>query len=233
MDAAGVVQATAKHPSNMSDSGSQCGTEAGGGHRRRHGSGSLLPALLLSSVFIVDASADDQSVMPIDAPKADTALIRPLAPFVPVPAASSVAALYRVDDLSENRSFSPRDFRPRGRSIFEDESSPTVYQDAPMLHGTTVWQRLAEYRSHGRVRLLTLWETGGTSVSLQAGRKGEPSLQWTSHLMNRGGASRGVLDHLFAVSIAGASRSMHLSPHAAPTSEGATKSAKATDVGIK
>ncbi len=73
-----------------------------------------------------------------------------------------------------------------------------------MLRDTSVWQRLADYRAHGRIRLLTLWETGGSSVSLQAGKKGEPSLQWTSRSMNRGGATRGVLDQL--VSMAGANR---------------------------
>ena len=84
-----------------------------------------------------------------------------------------------------------------------------------MLGATTVWQRLSEYRGHNRVRVLTLWEAGGSSVSLQAGRKGDPSLQWTSRLMNRGGATRGLLDQMFSASIAGAGRSLHWSPHTA------------------
>jgi hypothetical protein len=63
---------------------------------------------------------------------------------------------------------------------------------------------MAEYRSHDRVRLLTLWETSGGTVSVQAGKRGDPSLQWTSRAMNRGGATRGLLDRLFSVSLAGA-----------------------------
>jgi hypothetical protein len=63
---------------------------------------------------------------------------------------------------------------------------------------------MSDYRSRNRVRLLTLWESTGGSVSLQAGTHGDPSLQWTSHWMNRGGSTRGVLDHLFSVSVSGA-----------------------------
>ena len=43
------------------------------------------------------------------------------------------------------------------------------------------------------------------TVSLQAGRHGDPSLQWTSRLMNRGGATLGLLDRVFSVSLARAS----------------------------
>ncbi len=71
--------------------------------------------------------------------------------------------------------------------------------DGALIDDTTVWQRLAEYRTHGRVRVLTLWESGASTVSLQAGKKGDPSLQWTSRLMNHGGATRGLLDHFFPV----------------------------------
>ena len=80
--------------------------------------------------------------------------------------------------------------------MLDHDSPVAASNDLPMLHGTSVWERLTDYRSHGGVRLLTLWETGGSSVSLQAGRKGEPSLQWASHSMNRNGAPRGLLDQL-------------------------------------
>jgi hypothetical protein len=86
-----------------------------------------------------------------------------------------------------------------------------------MLRGTTVWQRLSDYRSRDRVRVVTLWETGGSSVSLQAGKKGDPSLQWTSRLMNRGGATRGLLDQVLSASLGGVARGLHLAPHAAGT----------------
>jgi hypothetical protein len=86
------------------------------------------------------------------------------------------------------------------------DSGPMVnsFVDTPMLRGTTVWQRMSEYKSHDRVRLLTLWESSGSTVSLQAGKRGYPSLQWTSRVMNGGGSTRGLLDRLFAVSLAGA-----------------------------
>ena len=73
-----------------------------------------------------------------------------------------------------------------------------------MLRGTTVWQRMSEYKSRDRVRLLTLWESSASTVSLQAGKGGDPSLQWTSRVMNRGGSTRGLLDQLFSVSFVGA-----------------------------
>jgi hypothetical protein len=46
--------------------------------------------------------------------------------------------------------------------------------------------------------LLTLWQTGGSSLSLQAGKGGAPSLQWSTPWVHREGASRGVFDHLLA-----------------------------------
>jgi hypothetical protein len=133
----------------------------------------------------------------------------PLAPQFILP------ATYQVPNAPDARNFSTQDFRPRKPAIFEEQSNEAPVEDQPMLRGTTVWQRLKDYRSHGRVCLLTLWETGGSSVSLQAGKKGEPSLQWTSHAMNRGGGTRGLLDHLVSVSVASATRTMHSTSPAA------------------
>jgi hypothetical protein len=97
---------------------------------------------------------------------------------------------------------------------------------------TTVWQRLAEYRSLNRVQVVTLWETGGSSLSLQAGRKGDPTLQWTSRLMNRGRAPRGVLDKLFSTSLGGAvGRGLHFGPHAI-NADPIGKPAKPLDAGV-
>ncbi len=114
------------------------------------------------------------------------------------PAAS--ASVFSVQGLPEGQKFSPTDFRPRKHTIFDDDPAQS-YRDAPMLRGTTVWQRMAEYKSHDRVRLLTLWETSGSSISLQAGKKGDPSLQWNSRLLNRGGSTHGLLDQLFTMSL--------------------------------
>jgi len=121
---------------------------------------------------------------------------------------------YQAAGVPDGTLSSVDDFRPRGRSVFDSEFQTGAGNGAPMLEGTTVWQRMADYRSHDRVRLLTLWESGGGSVSLQAGRKGEPSLQWNSRAMNRGGATRGVLDQWVSGSLASAGRSLHLTPHA-------------------
>ena len=79
------------------------------------------------------------------------------------------------------------DFRLRKDTVFDTDPAVNAFGDAPMLQGTTVWQRMSEYKSHDRVRLLTLWESSGSTVSLQAGHHGDPSLQWTSRTMNRGG----------------------------------------------
>lgn len=105
---------------------------------------------------------------------------------------------YPLPLVSDPKSLSAKDFRPRGRSILDTDFQVNV-ADGALIDDTTVWQRLAEYRTHDRVRVLTLWESGASTVSLQAGKKGDPSLQWTSRLMNRGGATRGLLDHLFPV----------------------------------
>jgi len=112
----------------------------------------------------------------------------------------------------------PPDFSPAPaqREFSATEFSPRKYRDfgaAPVgvpageprsLSTTTVWQRLADYRSHDRVRLVTLWETTGSTLSIQAGKHGEPSLQWTSRSMNRGGATRGLLDRMISASLGSA-----------------------------
>lgn len=130
-----------------------------------------------------------------------------------------------LDDL-----FSPSDFRPRGNSVLQHPVPATSLDATPQLRVTSVWQRLVDYRSHGRVRLLTLWETGGSSVSLQAGKKGQPSLQWTSRSMNRGGATRGVFDQLLSISVAGAGRSLR--PTRSIANEPPTRAVKTLEAGF-
>lgn len=102
---------------------------------------------------------------------------------------------YPLPLVADPKTISGKDFRPRGRSILDTDLRVNV-TDGALIDDTTVWQRLAEYRTRDRVRVLTLWESGASTVSLQAGKKGDPSLQWTSRLMNRGGATRGLLDRL-------------------------------------
>jgi hypothetical protein len=187
----------------------------------------LVGIVFLTLVRTTEASAGEQPDFPGSALRPDLSIPRERMPLstamMPIP------ANYQAIDLPESKSSSSEEFRPRGRSIMEIPPHFTVSDEAPMLRGTTVWQRLSDYRSRGRVRILTLWETGGGSISLQAGKRGDPSLQWTSRLMNRGGATRGVFDQLFATSFAGA-RGMHFPGHSI-SSESNAKPTKLLDVG--
>lgn len=138
---------------------------------------------------------------------------------------------YRPAASMVTNPFSARDFRPRGPSLSNGIPSPVGGDDAHVMNGTPVWQRLADYRSHNQVRLVTLFETGASSLTLQAGRRGDPSLQWTSRLMGRSGAPRGLLDELFSTSVAGAvRRSLALGPRT--STDTLPKTAKPLDGGI-
>jgi hypothetical protein len=135
---------------------------------------------------------------------ASASVVRDIQPIVggtPLPLAF-------VPERSRNSEpqFSASDFRPLKPSML-GAASPAETEPldhAQPLSSTSVWQRLADYRSQGRVQLLTLWESQHSSVSLQAGHRGGPSLQWTSRLMNRGGATRGLLDRFVASSLGAA-----------------------------
>ncbi len=98
--------------------------------------------------------------------------------------------------------FSATEFRPRRRAPSAPAMSDYGGSD-PLFRTTTVWQRLNEFRAQDRVRVLTLWEMGGSNVSLQAGKKGDPSLQWSSSWTSQSRASHGVLDRLFSASLNG------------------------------
>jgi hypothetical protein len=122
---------------------------------------------------------------------------------------------YRVAAMPETKSYSATEFRPRGRSIFDADPRlnppvSTITTDKNLL------QRLNDYRSHDRVRVLTLWDTGASAVSIQA-QKGGPSLQWTSHLFNHGGAKEGLLDQLIPVSVFGGPTHVTRSPSSQPS----------------
>jgi hypothetical protein len=126
------------------------------------------------------------------------------------------------------RAFSSTDFRPRKHTIVDRDSAPGAQADASMLQNTTVWQRMSEYRSQDRVRLLTLWESSGSAVSLQAGRHGDPSVQWNSRVMNRNGSTRGLFDRLLSISFGGA----HSSPHSAAPAAGPPASPKPAGIPV-
>jgi hypothetical protein len=197
----------------------------------------LVGLAILTIVRASEALAGEHVAPTVGAAKPDLNVAREFTPasafMLPLPSSyAAVPSSYQtVDLLPVFKSFSAVEFRPRGHSILEKDSGLGDAEDAPMLRGTTVWQRMSDYRSRDRVRVVTLWETGGSSVSLQAGKKGDPSLQWTSRLMNRGGATRGLLDQLFATSLGGVARGLHLTPHAAGT-DAFGKPSKPMDVGL-
>jgi hypothetical protein len=135
--------------------------------------------------------------------------------------------IFTLPAPSDAQIFSTTDFSPRKRTLLDVDPTSGSIADAPMLHGTTVWQRLSEYKSHDRVQLLTLWQTTGSTVSLQAGKRGDPSLQWTSRLMNHGGSTQGVLDRLFSASLAHAGNGLRSATRSASAPAGSKTAAMA------
>jgi hypothetical protein len=85
---------------------------------------------------------------------------------------------------------------PGSGQLRTPEAVPATGKEA--LQWTNAWQRLAEARSPGGVRLLTLWHAAAGSIALHAGRHGGPSLQWTSATSTHGTSPRGLFDHLVA-----------------------------------
>jgi hypothetical protein len=112
------------------------------------------------------------------------------------------SALFAVPmSFDEPRAFSATEFRPRrqGMSGADPAKRETSVIDAPMLD-SSVARQWRESKSQGRVRLLTLWQSSLSSVSLQAGKHGMPSLQWSTPWMHRDVASRGLFDRFLTVS---------------------------------
>jgi hypothetical protein len=160
----------------------------------------LVGLVLFTLVRASEAVAGDQATIINAAVTPDMGKLRLSSPSGA--AITATPGAFSAPAPSDNPVFSATEFRPRKHTVFDSDPTVNSFGDAPMLRGTTVWQRLAAYRSHDRVRLLTLWESSGSSVSLQAGKRGDPSLQWTSRLMNRGGSTAGLLDRVFSVSLA-------------------------------
>jgi hypothetical protein len=132
---------------------------------------------------------------PIAAPSYSRPLYSPQ--FDPRAAISEPGA-YPLPAVSESPVYSSKDFRPRGRSVYDVDPHGGSADDN-LTFDKTIWQRLSEYRTRDRVRVLTLWESGVSAVSLQTDRKGDPWLQFTSKLNSRGNATHGLLDRLLPV----------------------------------
>lgn len=113
-----------------------------------------------------------------------------------------------VESWQAPKEWSVTDFKPRASLNLGLGLDPNATQS---LRQTTVWQRLADYRGRDGVRLLTLWELPGSTLSIQTTRHGEPTLQWSSSSMNRGGATRGLFDSMIAASLGAAGFSQIMS----------------------
>ena len=185
----------------------------------------LVGLVLFTLVRTGEALAGDQVSIANATPDPDFGNLRHSPPpraFVTAP------EFFTAPTAADSQLFSATDFRPRKPTVFDRDPTVNAFGDAPMLRGTTVWQRMSEYRSHDRVRLLTLWESSESTVSLQAGKRGDPSLQWTSRSMNRGGSTRGLLDRLFAVSLAGAGNRLRRSDRPTGAATAATTPSQAS-----
>jgi hypothetical protein len=116
------------------------------------------------------------------------------APVLRPIAASS--PLFALPAPLEAKVFSATEFRPRNHGLIAADSAtrqPPII-DAPMPKDTSIGRQLAEFKSQDRLRLLTLWRNSASSLSLQAGRHGMPSLQWSTPWMHRDAVSRGLFD---------------------------------------
>ena len=156
----------------------------------------LLSALALYSLAPGSASAGDQPQSP-DARRnvgpQKNALAQITAPF---PASFAISAPRAAMPV-----FSSTEFRPRKHGLLEAAAagSEDSVIDAPMLRDTSIARELSEAKTQDRVRLLTLWQSRASSLSLQAGKRGAPSLQWSTPWMHRDTNSRGLFDRLLPV----------------------------------
>ena len=154
----------------------------------------LLMALVLYTLAPGDASAGDQPQnrdARLDAEALKGAHVPLAAASFPLPFALSAPS-------AERPTYSPTEFRPRNPGLFEagaDRVEASVI-DAPILRDTSIARELSEAKTQDRVRLLTLWQSRVSSLSLQAGKRGAPSLQWSTPWMHRDASSRGLFDRL-------------------------------------
>jgi hypothetical protein len=167
---------------------------------------------MLTLVRAGDAPAAEQ--MPVD-----PAALKPEPAGLHQHAALSVPMFaapdsYSLAGLPETKTFSTKDFRPRGHSILDSDPHLNLEDDA-LVHDTSVWQQLSDYRVRDRIRVLTLFQSHASELSLQAGKGGAPSLQWTSRLSNWRHDSRGLLDRLFPVTVSSESNGLHGLGHSA------------------
>jgi hypothetical protein len=151
----------------------------------------LLYTLLRSSeVLAGDGAANSDAAFKLD--NAATP------PAISITSLTTVPRL-SVEQISALPAFSATEFRPRPRSPMESDPARTsgLGMNA-QLRGDSLSQQMREFRSEDRLRLLTLFEKRGSTLSLQAGKRGGPSLQWSSPWVSREGASHGLFDRLLS-----------------------------------
>jgi len=176
----------------------------------------LLTLVLCSVVRATQALAGDQASNADSVRKHDFqdqgAVQAAAVPMFSVPFVSVKPLASDVKPLA-NDAFSATEFRPRRHSVMGPDSprSEASIIDAPMLRSRSVWQQMSDFKAQDRVRLLTLWQTGGSSLSLQAGKHGAPSLQWSTPWVHREGTSRGLFDRLLAVPVRAAGNNLRSS----------------------
>ncbi len=157
----------------------------------------LLTALVLYTLAPGYASAGDSPQSPAAAGITD-ALSAAHAQIV----APAYPATFAFIAPPEAPAFSPTEFRARkpGLTGAAAAANQAFVMDAPMLRDTSIARGVSEAKTQDRVRLLTLWQTRASSLSLQAGKRGAPSLQWSTPWMHRDAVSRGLFDRWLAVS---------------------------------
>jgi len=185
--------------------------------RQSHGGGlreSLLAMLVLYGLLPCEAFAGEpprEAHAPRDADAGKLQARLPEHPF-PTPFAYEPA---RAEQLT----FSATEFRPRKHGLLDADParSEASVIDAPIRRDTSLAREIAEFKTQDRLRLLTLWQNRASSLSLQAGKHGTPSLQWSTPWMHRDVSSRGLFDRLVSPRGFGASSPRSITRQAATT----------------
>src|ERR1022692_767262 len=160
---------------------------------------------LLLCLLIRASGADAEEANPAARIERPTSL-RPIAPASTTPESKSEFSTLRIPNLypkfgvTPSSMYSTAEFRPRGTSL-SAMGTATHDQSVPMLRDTNIWERMADFKSIRGIRLLTLWASRGSTLSLQAGHGGGALLQGTSRTFGRGEGTHSLLDHLFSTSI--------------------------------
>jgi hypothetical protein len=115
---------------------------------------------------------------------------------------SSIADLSSKFQLPSD--YVPHEYRSLGPNPVRREPGTPNFDARPTLRASTLVDRLADYKTRGGIRLLTLWNSKFSSLSLQTGHGGVPSLQWTSRGFGGtggGGETHGLLDRVLSSGI--------------------------------